>query len=588
MLHFGVFELDVDSFELRRDGTRVEVEPQVLEVILHLAARRDRMVRKEELLDAVWGDRFVSESALTSRVKSARQALGDDGKTQSMIRTIHGRGYQFVPHVTDSELSPASDPHASAPTALALEELRASIDANTWREIRTAFAAAGVAALTAADLETWAEAAWWDCEVIECISVRQEAFRRYLAADDNLGAARVAIALSDDYLHRGASTVCRTWSTRAQDLLANSPRTAEFGQLLRLRSAYELDVAMNPKGALDLNSDLCELAKQIDDADLLALSLQDRGRCLIALGRVDEGMAMVDEAMLLAATTATSANVTGRLYCNMLSACIGVGHLKRARDWSDEAMTWCAGHAESGFPGICQIHRTGLRRRMGELQGSIDDLERIASSSQFSHIAGSALVELGEVHLRRGDVDLAEAAFLQAHAHSADATPGLAQVAIERDRPGDAVSLLHEALTARGIDHVTRVRLLPLLVDAAVMDDQVSVAADASNELSDVAAGGSESCLGSASLSRGTVALMQDRHREAADAFQDAAALYSRVGLPFELATARLGLAAAALALDLVPTARIERSAALAALTAAGAVPLGTAKLWLRRTEELT
>ena len=397
----------------------------------------------------------------------------------------------------------------------------------------------------------------------------------------------MAIALSDDYLHRGASTVCRTWSTRAQDLLANSPDCAEVGQLLRLRSTYELDVAMNPIAALELNDELSELAGRIGDHDLIALALQDRGRCLIALGRVDEGMHLVDEAMLISATTDTSANVTGRLYCNMLSACVGVGHFKRAQDWSDEAMTWCAGHAESGFPGICQIHRTGLRRRMGELQGSIDDLERIASSSQFSHIAGSALVELGEVHLRRGDLDLAEAAFLQAHAHSADATSGLAQVAVERDRAGDAVGLLQETLAARGVDHVTRVRLLPLLVDAAAMDDQLSIAADASRELSAIAAGGSESCCGSASLCRGTVALMEGRYRDAADAMREAAGLYSRVGLPFELATARLGLATAALSLDLIPTARIERAAAVTALETAGAVPLGTAKLWLQRTEAL-
>ena len=54
------------------------------------------MVTKEEILDEVWGDRFVSESALTSRVKSLRKAVGDDGRTQRVIRTVHGRGYAFV------------------------------------------------------------------------------------------------------------------------------------------------------------------------------------------------------------------------------------------------------------------------------------------------------------------------------------------------------------------------------------------------------------------------------------------------------------------------------------------------------------
>jgi pimeloyl-ACP methyl ester carboxylesterase/DNA-binding winged helix-turn-helix (wHTH) protein len=93
---FDGCELDSDTFEIRRDGTSVPVEPQVFDVLLHLVRHRDRVITKEELLDEVWGDRFVSESTLTSRVKAARRALGDDGRSQRFIRTVHGRGYRFV------------------------------------------------------------------------------------------------------------------------------------------------------------------------------------------------------------------------------------------------------------------------------------------------------------------------------------------------------------------------------------------------------------------------------------------------------------------------------------------------------------
>ncbi len=65
-----------------RDGRAVAVEPQVFDVLVHLLRHRDRVVSKEELLDEVWGDRFVSESTLTSRIKAARRAIGDDGATQ--------------------------------------------------------------------------------------------------------------------------------------------------------------------------------------------------------------------------------------------------------------------------------------------------------------------------------------------------------------------------------------------------------------------------------------------------------------------------------------------------------------------------
>ena len=72
------------------------VEPQVFEVLAYLVEHRDRVVPKEELMDTVWGGRFVSETAVTSRIKQARQAVGDNGHAQRLIRTVHGKGYRFV------------------------------------------------------------------------------------------------------------------------------------------------------------------------------------------------------------------------------------------------------------------------------------------------------------------------------------------------------------------------------------------------------------------------------------------------------------------------------------------------------------
>ncbi|MFP3899746.1 MAG: AAA family ATPase [Acidimicrobiia bacterium] len=98
-LAFEDVEIDLDRYEVRRSGDVVPVEPQVFDVLVHLASNAGRVVTKEELLDAVWGDRFVSESALTSRIKAARRAVGDDGRRQRVIATVHGRGYRIVPTV---------------------------------------------------------------------------------------------------------------------------------------------------------------------------------------------------------------------------------------------------------------------------------------------------------------------------------------------------------------------------------------------------------------------------------------------------------------------------------------------------------
>lgn len=96
---FDEVELDTAAYELRVDGTRVPVEPQVFEVLAYLLEHRDRVVPRTEILDAVWGDRFVSDSALASRIAAARAAIGDDGTAQRYIRTVHGRGVQVVADV---------------------------------------------------------------------------------------------------------------------------------------------------------------------------------------------------------------------------------------------------------------------------------------------------------------------------------------------------------------------------------------------------------------------------------------------------------------------------------------------------------
>ena len=96
---FGSLELDLARAELRADGEPRPVEPQVFALLAYLAEHRDRLVTRDELFEKLWEGRVVSDSALASRIKSARQAVDDDGKTQSVIRTVHGQGLRFVADV---------------------------------------------------------------------------------------------------------------------------------------------------------------------------------------------------------------------------------------------------------------------------------------------------------------------------------------------------------------------------------------------------------------------------------------------------------------------------------------------------------
>ena len=111
---FNGYELDPSRRELRHGGGIEHIEPQVFDVLLRLIEDAGKLVAKEQLMDDVWGSRFVSASALTSRIKSARAATGDDGKAQQVIRTVHGRGFMFVADLDVSPTPPVGDNRSDA------------------------------------------------------------------------------------------------------------------------------------------------------------------------------------------------------------------------------------------------------------------------------------------------------------------------------------------------------------------------------------------------------------------------------------------------------------------------------------------
>ncbi|MEZ5972912.1 MAG: winged helix-turn-helix domain-containing protein [Hyphomonadaceae bacterium] len=106
---FDDFELDAQKVELRGNGAAIALEPQVFALLLLLVENQDRLVSRDEIIEKVWDSRIVSDSALSSRIKALRAALGDDGKAQRYIRTLHGRGFRFVGEARlAQDLSPPS------------------------------------------------------------------------------------------------------------------------------------------------------------------------------------------------------------------------------------------------------------------------------------------------------------------------------------------------------------------------------------------------------------------------------------------------------------------------------------------------
>lgn len=95
-LVFGDYELDTTLFELRREGQNCPLEPQVFDVLTYLAEHCDRIITRQELFDTLWAGRIVTDATLSSCIKAARKAIGDNGRDQRCIATLHRRGYRFV------------------------------------------------------------------------------------------------------------------------------------------------------------------------------------------------------------------------------------------------------------------------------------------------------------------------------------------------------------------------------------------------------------------------------------------------------------------------------------------------------------
>ncbi|MDH3265046.1 MAG: winged helix-turn-helix domain-containing protein, partial [Paracoccaceae bacterium] len=114
VFRFEDFALDIAAAELTRGGEPVPLEPQVFDLLAFLVLNHDRVVSRDEIIEAVWSGRIVSESAVSSRVNALRKALGDDGATQRLVRTVHGRGFRFgavpetAPVASTGALGPAT------------------------------------------------------------------------------------------------------------------------------------------------------------------------------------------------------------------------------------------------------------------------------------------------------------------------------------------------------------------------------------------------------------------------------------------------------------------------------------------------
>lgn len=116
----GQITIDTDAYEVRKNGLPVSIEPQVFDLLVLLIENRDRIVTRDEIVERVWRGRIVSDAAISSRIKAARRAIGDDGKAQGLIRTVHRRGLRFVGEIADDSVLNVPPPSSQSTPGRAL------------------------------------------------------------------------------------------------------------------------------------------------------------------------------------------------------------------------------------------------------------------------------------------------------------------------------------------------------------------------------------------------------------------------------------------------------------------------------------
>jgi tetratricopeptide (TPR) repeat protein len=258
----------------------------------------------------------------------------------------------------------------------------------------------------------------------------------------------------------------------------------------------------------------------------------------------------------------------------MMTACDQIGDYRRAAEWHDAASQWGEPHSDSPYPGICRVHRAELLRLRGDLPDAEAEARRAAEElgDHLPAIAGEAYYEMGEVRLRLGDFERADALFRDAHLRGRHPLPGLALLRLEQGQTAAARHLIDRALEDAAIPHYQRARLLPARVEISLASNAVAAARAAAEELETIAKRYDSAAMHAAALTAfGMVELAEGKPDAAAANLRRAHRLWLDIELPYEAARSRVLLARAYEALGHQEEAALELDAASVAFERLGA-----------------
>lgn len=390
-------------------------------------------------------------------------------------------------------------------------------------------------------LDVLADAAWWLGRLDECIEAREGAYARYDELGDRRRAGQCAVWLYEHYCFKTRPAIAGGWLRRARHALEDDPESAEYGAL-RLREAERAHGSGNLESSADAAREVIQLGRRLRSSYLEAEALQTLGRVLIDQGDPTEGLATLDEAMLFAVEGRLRPYSTGKVYCSLISACEALGDLRRAAEWSEATTRWAQHHPLAVFPGLCRVHLASSLRSRGEWNEAEEQAVRACAELATLNVTNAAAgyAEIGEIRRRIGDLDGAEDAFRNAERLSGQPQSGLALLRLAQGNVDAALAIIKRALDEVTWDRLARARLLPARAHIAIASGDLPGAAAALDELESISSVFASPALIAAALSTRGRNQLASNDRSACATLYQAAERWQELGVPHEVATARM------------------------------------------------
>lgn len=450
-----------------------------------------------------------------------------------------------------------------------------------WRQAFDLFSAADRACtLAPEDLEQLGEAAYLVGDESQAIGAWTRAQSGFIERAEPMRAAQVGFWLSLSLMLAGKGAQSSGWLSRSQRLISDcSPRCAVHGRLQVLTGLFSMFKG-DAEGALEALQEATSLAARFGDADLLAVSVLSHGQALIQMQRIDEGVALLDEAMVAVTSGEVKPIIAGIIYCAVILTCERVYDLHRAHEWTVALDEWCRAQSELvTYRGQCLVHRSELMQFKGDWVAARAEAQRAYAllSGRSEAFAGRALYQQAELHRLAGELSQAEKCYREAGGRGFEPQPGASLLRLAQgDIKAAAASIRHVDSEAGSRQSpgaaLQRVRILEPLVEIMLAAEDLVSARTAAEELARIAGHRDVPYLKAhAAQASGAVQLASGDPKGALLCLREAWTLWQQLEAPYEAAKARVLIARACALEGDADTAKRHLEAAAAAFERLGA-----------------